>query len=50
MEERQAAGEAAANLMSQFIDAGAVKDEGLGKFSVETMGGAQTFSAYPEQQ
>ena len=49
MEERQVAGEAAASLMSQFIDSGAVKDEGQGKFTVETIEGAQTFSAYPEQ-
>ena len=34
MEERLAPGEAAANLMSQFIDTGNVRDEGQGKFTL----------------
>ena len=50
MEERQAAGEAAASLMSQFIETGAVRDEGQGNFTVTGVNGEQTFTAFPEQQ
>ena len=50
MEGRQAAGEAAASLMSQFIDSGAVRDEGEGHFTLTGMNGEQTYKAFPDQQ
>ena len=49
MEESQATGEAAANLMQKFIDTGCIKDEGNGQFTIAGPNGDQTFNAYPEQ-